>query len=163
METQYDDGKEPRKVEVRRREEDVFVVKIDDQEHEVQAEFVAPGRLQFRWENRLYKAVVAQEGDDRFVFFQGQVYKLSKREEGAPQVEAAVSGDPLAAPMPGRVVKVLVKAGDVVETAQDLVILEAMKMETRITAPFAGMVVDVNFGDGDQVNQGDKLLEIEAT
>ncbi|MFQ5978810.1 MAG: acetyl-CoA carboxylase biotin carboxyl carrier protein subunit [Candidatus Heimdallarchaeota archaeon] len=162
METCYDDGKEPRKVGVRRRDEDVFVVKIDEEEHEVQADFIAPGRLQFRWNNRLYKAVVAQEGDERFVFFQGQVYKLFRREEGAPQIESAIAGDPLAAPMPGRIVKMLVKAGDMVEASQDLVILEAMKMETRITAPFAGMVVKVNFKDEDRVNQGDKLLEIEA-
>ncbi|MFX0116401.1 MAG: hypothetical protein ACFFB3_17755, partial [Candidatus Hodarchaeota archaeon] len=78
METRYDDGKESHKVEARRRDEDVFLIKVDGEEHEVQAEFVAPGRLQFRWQNKLYKAVVAQEGDNRFVFFQGQVYKLSK-------------------------------------------------------------------------------------
>ncbi|MFX0116194.1 MAG: biotin/lipoyl-containing protein, partial [Candidatus Hodarchaeota archaeon] len=90
-------------------------------------------------------------------------YKLSKREEGAPQIEITSGGDPLAAPMPGRVVKVLVKPGDMVEAAQDLIILEAMKMETRISAPFGGMVVEVNFSDGDQVEQGDKLMEIEAS
>lgn len=163
METRYDDGKDVHKIEVRRRESDLFVVKIDGEEYEVQAEFVAPGRLQFRWQDKLYKAIVAQEGDDRFVFFQGQVYRISKREEGAPRVDSESAGDPLAAPMPGRVIKVLVKPGDIVEASQDLIILEAMKMETRIKSPYSGIVTEINFSEGDQVGQGDKLLEIEAS
>ncbi len=162
METSYDDGKGTHKIEASRREEDKFLIRINGEEHEIQADFVGPGKIQFRWQNRLYKAVVAQEGDERFVFFQGQVYRLSRRDEGVPQIEAS-AGDPLSAPMPGRVVEICVKEGDVVEESQDLVVLEAMKMETRILAPFIGLVTKINFKAGDQVNQGDILIELEPS
>lgn len=65
------------------------------------------------------------------------------------------------ASMAGNVWKVLVKAGDTVEAGQDVVILESMKMEIPIATDFAGTVKEVKINEGDFVNEGDVLVELE--
>jgi biotin carboxyl carrier protein len=64
-------------------------------------------------------------------------------------------------PLAGVVVSVLVRAGEEVQKGQELVILEAMKMENRITAPFAASVGTVNVSQGDSVTEGHLLLVLE--
>jgi len=63
--------------------------------------------------------------------------------------------------MAGNVWKVLVKAGDQVEAGQDVVILESMKMEIPITLESGGIVKEVKVNEGDFVNEGDVLVELE--
>jgi propionyl-CoA carboxylase alpha chain len=69
----------------------------------------------------------------------------------------------LAAPMPGTVLAVPVAAGDTVAGGQLLMIVEAMKMEHRITAPHAGTVREVRARPGEQVAAGDLLAVIDET
>merc|ERR1712023_153488 len=57
----------------------------------------------------------------------------------------------LKAPMPGKITKVHVAAGDVVEQGQPLLAMEAMKMELTIRAPTAGVVKTIYFAEGEQV------------
>jgi 3-methylcrotonyl-CoA carboxylase alpha subunit len=66
----------------------------------------------------------------------------------------------LCAPMPGKVLMVMVKPGDSVSRAQPLAVMEAMKMEHTLTAPFDGMVQEVLYGAGDQVAEGAELLRL---
>jgi len=63
--------------------------------------------------------------------------------------------------MPGNIVDVLVKEGDVVNAGQPLLITEAMKMETEVQAPIAGKVTGVFVSKGDAVNPEETLIEIE--
>jgi acetyl/propionyl-CoA carboxylase alpha subunit len=77
----------------------------------------------------------------------------------APADEANRGG--LIAPMPGKVVKVLVKDGDVVKRGQLLMVLEAMKMEQSTTSPEDGTVEHVNVREGDQVTAGQVLLSLQ--
>ncbi len=65
------------------------------------------------------------------------------------------------ASMAGNVWKVLVKVGDQVEEGQDVVILESMKMEIPIAAEFDGTVKEVKVDEGDFINEGDVIVEIE--
>jgi len=65
------------------------------------------------------------------------------------------------APMPGKVVRVLVAAGDVVETAQGLVVVEAMKMQNELKAARPGRVVEIRGRDGETVAAGDVLVVLE--
>jgi biotin carboxyl carrier protein len=62
--------------------------------------------------------------------------------------------------MPGTVIRVLVAAGDTVEARQPLVVLEAMKMETPLVAPYAGTVAEVHVAEGDRVSGGAPLVEL---
>ena len=67
-----------------------------------------------------------------------------------------------AAPMPGTVVAVNVKAGDEVKAGTTLIVLEAMKMEHAIKAPVDGRISAVHYGVGDQVEEGRNLIAFEA-
>lgn len=70
-----------------------------------------------------------------------------------------VSDFRLSAPMPGNVIRVLVKAGDEVSSGQPLLVMEAMKMEHTIVAPANGIVEEVLFQPGDLVQNDAKLVE----
>ena len=70
-----------------------------------------------------------------------------------------VSDFRLSAPMPGNVIRVLVKAGDEVSSGQPLLVMEAMKMEHTIVAPANGIVEEVLFQPGDLVQNDAKLVD----
>src|SRR6058998_1423070 len=67
----------------------------------------------------------------------------------------------LTAPMPGLVLKVLVRTGEKVRAHQTLIVLEAMKMEHNIDAPYDGTVKKVNCAEGGRVAEGAVLIELE--
>jgi pyruvate carboxylase len=87
----------------------------------------------------------------------------SKAGGGAVRRRKAVKGDPAQLPvsMPGKVLKVLVAPGDRVERGMQLIVTEAMKMETVLSAPRAGRVTDVAVSVGDSVETGDLLIVME--
>nr|VFJ99424.1 MAG: methylmalonyl-CoA carboxyltransferase 1.3S subunit [Candidatus Kentron sp. LFY]VFK15843.1 MAG: methylmalonyl-CoA carboxyltransferase 1.3S subunit [Candidatus Kentron sp. LFY] len=79
--------------------------------------------------------------------------------------KAGSSGDngekTISSPLSGTVFKVLSKVGDVVEANQDLLILEAMKMETNVVSTMAGTIKNIAVAEGDAVSQGQLLIEFE--
>ena len=74
---------------------------------------------------------------------------------------AAHGESSVTAPMPGTVIKVLVAPGENVQARQPLLVLEAMKMETPLTAPYDAVVRNVNVAEGDRVAGGAVLVELE--
>jgi biotin carboxyl carrier protein len=85
-----------------------------------------------------------------------------RRERARPGEATASAGrQRITAPMPGRVVRVLVKPGDVVEARQALVVVEAMKMENELASPKAGTVRDVPVTEGQSVEAGRLLVVVE--
>ena len=78
-----------------------------------------------------------------------------------PGGEAAAEGR-LSAPIPGRVVQLLVKEGDAVERGQVLAVLEAMKTELRIAAPADGTVAHVGCAVGDSVEEGTEIVTLDV-
>jgi biotin carboxyl carrier protein len=84
-------------------------------------------------------------------------------EPGASQ--AARAAEPhhevIRAPMPGRVARVAAKVGDEVKANQTLLVLEAMKIEHLVTTPHDGVVEAVRYKEGDQVERGAELIELE--
>ena len=84
-----------------------------------------------------------------------------RRLAGDSPGEAAAGASRLTAPMPGKVVRVLVAPGDQVEVHQPLVVVEAMKMENELKAPKAGVVTEVPVTEGMSVESGRLLAAIE--
>ncbi len=82
------------------------------------------------------------------------------RRGGRRQGAAAAGRQPVTAPMPGKVVRVLVEPGAAVETGQGLVVLEAMKMQNELRAPRAGRVEQVLVRPGQAVNAGEVLVVV---
>lgn len=117
------------------------------------------GRLYLTLRNgRTCLAHAAKVGDVWWVHLNGRTYKWERIEPGSSGAEDEGG---LVAPMPGKVLEVLVAQGDVVEAGTPLMVLEAMKMEHRIVAAADGTVVAVHYEAGDQVAQGAVLLDLE--
>ena len=83
-----------------------------------------------------------------------------KQAAPAPAPAAAAGGGSVVSPLAGKIVSVDVKVGDQVEAGQTVLILEAMKMNTEVTAASAGSVTAVNAAAGDVVAEGAVLVEI---
>ena len=76
---------------------------------------------------------------------------------------AGSSSGSIEAPMPGRVVKILVSEGEAIELGAPVIIVEAMKMENELHAPVAGVVLRLAVSEGDTVDAGQVLVELEPT
>ncbi|MBC8276497.1 MAG: pyruvate carboxylase subunit B [Chloroflexi bacterium] len=86
---------------------------------------------------------------------------VGKKEAPAPPEAAVAAGDtPVVAPIPGTIVRYLVKEGDNVKAGMGVLVLEAMKMENEIDAPVAGKVKSINCKAGDKVSGGTVLAVI---
>ncbi|HPC11674.1 MAG TPA: hypothetical protein PK112_06200, partial [candidate division Zixibacteria bacterium] len=73
----------------------------------------------------------------------------------------AVDPDKIFAPMPGKIVKILVEVGQTVAEKQQMVIVEAMKMENPVLARASGTVKAINYRDGEQVGTEAPIIELE--
>ena len=104
------------------------------------------------------KAQAVRVGRDWHVFHEGTHWTLALKDD-LPDVDVEAAGT-LSAPMPGRVIKLMVKAGERVTKGQPLLILEAMKMEHTIAAPADGTVKEILYGEGEQVLEGAELLKV---
>jgi biotin carboxyl carrier protein len=81
---------------------------------------------------------------------------------GAGETGGAAHGEQkIVAPMPGRVVRVLVATGDAVEARQPILVIEAMKMENELRSPKAGRIKDVDVSAGASVEAGRVLAVVE--
>jgi biotin carboxyl carrier protein len=83
--------------------------------------------------------------------------------DSSPRTKAAHGGgrQKITAPMPGKVIRVLVSEGDAVEMGQGLVVVEAMKMQNEMKASRPGRVTELRVRDGDTVASGDTLVVLE--
>ncbi len=105
--------------------------------------------------------IVTDEGDALLVTMQGTTWKLAAERVSGGAGSAASDGAILA-PMPGKVIAVDVAAGDTVTKGTRLLVLEAMKMEHALTAPFDGIVAELTVSAGAQVQVEALLVRVEA-
>jgi 3-methylcrotonyl-CoA carboxylase alpha subunit len=133
---------------------------IDGKTHALSGERLADGRLLVSLDGHAFKARAVREGRDWHVFCEAEYRRLSLKEDLAGLEEDARAGS-LAAPMPGKIIQVLAKAGAKVTKGEPLLILEAMKMEHTITAPADGVVKEIHYAAGEQVLEGAELITLE--
>lgn len=102
---------------------------------------------------------MVHDGRDRLIAIGGEVYRFAPESAALGGHEVGnVASPEISAPMPGKVIEVLVKVGDEVTAGTGLVVLEAMKMETRLVAEAAGVVGEVRVAAGDMVDGGQVLI-----
>jgi 3-methylcrotonyl-CoA carboxylase alpha subunit len=152
-----------------------FCLFTDDQAVTLRAELGAVLRLDgtaiegIRWdgdvvafilEGRAIRARVLRQGDALDVVLDGATHALRHHDPRAPADAAEGGGGRVIAPMPGRVLRILVAVGAPVRRGEVLVVIEAMKVQMRITAPADGIVAAIGCGEGDLVEDGAELVTI---
>lgn len=163
--------------------------RLTDTDHEISLELrdrIASAQV----DERKYRLEVRELSDGHYLLIDGHsVYDciVSNRQGERDHVEVSLRGvnhvltltDPkrlrsspggvdhdkgtaqIVAPMPGKVVRVLVEVGAQVEAGDGIVVVEAMKMQNEMKAPRAGVVASISVEAGATVNAGDKLALIE--
>lgn len=146
---------------------DTWTIQIDTNPSlEVSGRIYNDSLVQLRFGTNQVRAYVEQQEREIHVILAGKIYRLQRRQP--PDVQTTAHSDrtthtqkTLIAPMAGTIVKVQVHDGTIVEPHQVLMVLNAMKMEHAITAPYAGKVRHVFYQEGEVVKGGAILVEME--
>lgn len=148
--------------EVVRRGEGTLEVDGTRVEASVRASSPGSARFEGRAGSRNAAVFVTREGDRVFAQVGGRSYTMTvvSRTASAAADHAAAPGA-LEAPMPGRVTRVAVAVGDAVTRGQELIVVEAMKMENALIAPIDGVVTLIDAKVGDMVQPGSPLVVVE--
>ena len=154
------------------READGYTVRLGEASYRVDAVEIhddAQGRvLSLRIDGHHFEVAVSRNGDGRYRVASGALAEtvdvmdpLTHLAREARGGAGRAGAETVTAYMPGRVVAVLVEEGAEVEAGQGIVVLEAMKMENEIQADAAGTVRKLFVEEGQAVEGGDPLFEIE--
>lgn len=141
-------------------EGDGWALQIGERHCHAAAAFASDGAAVLTIDGAQSRAVVLDHGAALGVFIAGETWRLERIDPLAPPAGADVHGGRLSAPMPGRVVQLLVAAGDAVRQGEALIVIEAMKMEHTIAAPRDGTVEAVRYAVGDLVEEGADLISL---
>jgi len=160
MQFQYEYQETTHTIDLTQVDENRFKATIGDREYDFSAMRQTDGAWLLSIGNRRVLAYVAGDGDLRYVYVSGNTVTLSVVDDRRKRRGGGASAGDLTAQMPGQVVEVSVSEGDEVEAGQTLVVLEAMKMEIRVTAPTDGTVHGVFVAQGDVVERGQRLVDI---
>ncbi len=118
--------------------------------------------LRIEAEGLRWRATIAPAGERIELAREGRRIRVRLLPEAGAAGEETGSEGLVAAPMPGKVARLLVEPGEVVRRGQPLAVLEAMKMEHRLVAPRDGRIAAVHVAEGEQVEEGTVLLDLVA-
>jgi biotin carboxyl carrier protein len=159
------DGK-PHKVEIEKGDP-AWKCLVDGRPFEVDASLTARDVLSVLVANRAYeiKREYSLNGETH-VIIGSERFAVEVRDPRSLRARKAAAGvgegpQKVAAPMPGKIVRVMVKPGDQVEAGQGIIVVEAMKMQNEIKSPKKGVVQKVAVAEGGSVSSGDTLAIIE--
>ncbi len=142
---------------------DYFEITIGDNKYRI-AE-IANGKYEIEFNGTKSTACCVIKNNKSFIDIDGLLIELGLPGDDSNNAGGAAGlvgeKDKIFAPMPGKIVKLLVKDGQEVKARQPLVIVEAMKMEHQINSPSDGSVKSINFADGDQVDTETPIIELD--
>ena len=149
------------------RGEKTWLCKIDGQEMEVDAQLTTRDVLSVLVGNKAYeiKRERSLQGELHMVIGSAR-YAVDVQDPRSLRTRRAVAGvdagpQKVKAPMPGKIVRVLVAEKDEVKAGQGIIVMEAMKMQNELKSPKAGTVVEIRVAPGDTVLVGDVLAVID--
>jgi biotin carboxyl carrier protein len=145
--------------------ENTFHASVEGRAYELEAIPTESGMYWVKLGDQTFDAVVIPNAEGYSVWFRDKRFHVeiedprsALRRTGQRGHEGAAE---IKAPMPGKIVRVLVEEGAAVEAKQGIVVMEAMKMQNEIRSPKAGTVKKVSVTEGAAVNAGDLLATIE--
>jgi len=139
---------------------DATLVTVDGVAYTLAVEEVARGTFVLRDGDRVETFHCVSEAGVIHLSWKGSVYRLATGEDSARAAHRAAGGG-LEAPMPGKVIKLSVVPGQRVSRGEEVLVVEAMKMENALRAPRDGTVKSVSAQVGDMVSPGLVLVELE--
>ena len=158
---------EPTHVDVEPLAEGRYAVTVNGVRHEVDALPLPHGAVSLLIDGESFSVEIEERDDEVAVLVRNQVVSIDVADERRLRLRAGaaqfkVEGKQVVcAPMPGKLVKVLVKVGEEVKEGQGLVVVEAMKMENELKSPKAGKVVELLVPEGSAVENNARLIIVE--
>ena len=138
---------------------------VDGREVEVDAVLARPNVLSLRIGNKAYEVKCERVGGDIHIWVGSQRFAAEVRDPRSlrARIRAVDEQGPrkLTAPMPGKVVRVLLRQGEEVEAGVGVLVVEAMKMQNEVKSPKKGMIQKILVSEGAAVNAGDVLAIVE--
>ena len=165
--TKLQGQKEAVPVDIEPAGENRYKLTLNGVTHLVDALTLPHGAVSMLVDGESYGVEFEENGDEVGVLVRGQVTRVDVADERRLRLRAGTVGfsaegkQLIVAPMPGKVVKVLVKVGDEVKQGQGLVVVEAMKMENELKSPKDGKVVELFAKEGTAVENNAKLVVVE--
>ena len=159
--------KEPKPLDLEPLGQGRYAITVDGVRHEVDAAHPEPGVLSLLVDGESYAIDLEDVGEQVNVRVRDEVFRVDVVDERKLRMREATHApslegrQPLRAPMPGKVVKILVAVGDAVAEGQGMVVVEAMKMENELKSPKAGKVVELSVKEGQAVEAGAPLAAVE--
>ncbi len=147
-------------VQVERLHGGGMVLQIGSERWPLAARALGDARHEVLLAERRVTLTVYAQGERYAVFAAGGSALVTEVDPLAHAGDHAAEGGRLTAPMPGKVVAFLAKAGEAVRRGQALAVMEAMKMEHTLSAPRDGVVDELLYAVGDQVAEGGELLRL---
>ena len=141
------------------RRDDQFYIIYDNNEYTVSATELKPGQLKISLGDRIFKSIISEGKESKFVFIDGDIFRV-KRIELTGRKKEHKKDPTLTSPISGTIVSVKVKTKDKVKKGDVIMIIEAMKMEYLIRAPYNGVIIKINFKEKDQIEIGETTAEI---
>jgi biotin carboxyl carrier protein len=144
-----------------------YKVSIDGAEHVVDAQRITGNLWSVLYGNESFEVdVTPLPAEEYEVLINGDCHKFTlMNEQRRAMIRAGGKGSAgkamLTSPMPGKVVKLLVKEGQEVAAGQGVIVVEAMKMENELKSALAGKVKEIFVEEGQVVESGAKLLLVE--
>lgn len=143
-----------------------WTCKLDGKEVQVDAVVSRSDVLSMIMEGKAYEIKREQSRTDLHLWVKGARYAVEVRDPRSLRsrragAETAEGPKKITAPMPGKVVRILVKEKDEVEQAHGVIVVEAMKMQNELKSPKKGVVQKIAVAEGANVNAGDVLVIVE--
>jgi len=162
-----DGGRREESIEVAQQGPGVYEVRIGGRTHQVDAFRHDYGTISLLVDRESFSVQLDQRTAEVKVHVRDSTYPLEILDERRLRMRRAagkftVEGRQIvAAPMPGRIVKVLARVGDAVREGQGVLVMEAMKMENEMRSPKDGKLVELHVAEGQAVEGGAKLATVE--
>ena len=166
MKLKFKKGREYQDIEVK-NEGNLYEVTNKDTINNFNLDFISKNVVLFKKNNKLINLTYTMKNNTIYIYQKGKEYSFEFLDEKAIRRLSSSgglsSGGPLIveSPMPGKIVKLLKSVGDKVKEGEAIMIMEAMKMENEMKAPYDGIINKIFVNEGDTLEGGSKLFGIE--
>ena len=139
--------------------------RVDGREIETDAVLARPNVLSLRLGNKAYEVKCERVGGETHIWVGSQRFAAEVRDPRSLRSRTRTADDhgskKLTAPMPGKVVRILLSQGTAVEAGAGVLVVEAMKMQNEVKSPKKGTIQKILVSEGAAVNAGDVLAIVD--